>query len=140
MIAVDEADFKSDKILSLKKAAEKIAQLKKANKTVGLCHGGFDLLHPGHIKHLESASGLCDYLFVSVTSDKFVASRKGSGRPVFADTLRAYLIAGIRFVDYVVISDFNLAVEVIEILKPSYYIKNITSISHGGIAYSKKMS
>lgn len=123
MIKVNAAHFKSDKIIDFDTAAKKILELKKAGNTVGLCHGGFDLLHPGHIKHIESAAKLCDFLFVSVTSDKFVASRKGKGRPIFPEALRAYSVASIQYVDYVVISDFELATYVVEKLKPSYYIK-----------------
>ncbi len=116
-------NYKSDKIISLAEAARKISALKKQNKKVGLCHGGFDLLHPGHIKHFESAKRMCDCLFVSVTSDKFVAARKGSGRPIFSEALRAYSVASIQYVDYVVISDFKRATDVIAKLKPSYYVK-----------------
>ena len=123
MIKVDSADFKSGKIIDFSAAAKKISELKEANKTVGLCHGGFDLLHPGHIKHMESASKLCDYLFVSITSDRFVTSRKGRGRPIFPEKLRAYSVASLEYADYVVISDFELATEIVEKLKPSYYIK-----------------
>lgn len=123
MIKVNAAHFKSDRIIDFDIAAKKILELKKTDKTVGLCHGGFDLLHPGHIKHIESAAKLCDFLFVSVTSDKFVASRKGKGRPIFSEALRAYSVASIQYVDYVVISDFELATDVVEKLKPSYYIK-----------------
>jgi len=115
--------FSSKKILSYPATIKKIAELKKQGKKVGLCHGGFDLLHPGQMKHFESAKKLCDVLFVSVTSDRFVTSRKGSGRPVLTDKLRAYSAACIEFVDYVVISDFEKGVEVIKKLKPSYYIK-----------------
>jgi rfaE bifunctional protein nucleotidyltransferase chain/domain len=118
-----EKSFTSKKILSYAQAIKKIAELKKQGKKVGLCHGGFDLLHPGHIKHFESAKSLCDVLFVSITSDKFVSSRKGSGRPVFSDKLRAYAAAGIEPVDFVVVSDFEKGIEVIKKLKPSYYIK-----------------
>ena len=117
------ARYKSDKIISYKKAIDLITKLKSQNKKVGLCHGGFDLLHPGHIRHLESARKLCDALFISVTSDKFVALGKGAGRPIYTDKLRAYMIASIRFVDYVVISDFETAIEAIKLLKPDYYIK-----------------
>lgn len=115
--------YKSDKILPLSNAKELIAKLKLRGKKVGMCHGGFDLLHPGHIKHFESAKKLCDVLFVSITSDRFVASRKGSGRPIYTEKLRAYSIASIKYVDYVVISNFNTGIEVIKLLKPSYYIK-----------------
>ncbi|MBI5065223.1 HAD-IIIA family hydrolase [Candidatus Woesearchaeota archaeon] len=116
-------EFSSNKVVSLEKAIELVSNFKKENKTVGLCHGGFDLLHPGHIKHFESAKSLCDLLFVSITSDRFVSSRKGSGRPVFTDKLRAYSVASLASVDYVAITDFAKGVEIIEKLKPSYYIK-----------------
>jgi len=115
--------YKSKKILSYSEAIEKIAKLKHQKKTVGLCHGGFDLLHPGHVKHFESAKKLCDTLFVSITSDRFITSRKGEDRPIYPENIRAYIISNIKFVDYVVISDFNTGIEIIEILKPDYYIK-----------------
>jgi rfaE bifunctional protein nucleotidyltransferase chain/domain len=115
--------YTSNKILYIESARKKISKIKSKNKTVGLCHGGFDLLHSGHIKHFESAKKICDYLFVSVTSDKFVSILKGISRPIFSEKLRAYSIASIQFVDYVLITDFKLGVEVINILKPSYYIK-----------------
>jgi len=114
MINIDATPFKSDKIIDFSRAIEKILEYKKANKKIGLCHGGFDLLHPGHIKHLQSAAKLCDFLFVSITSDRFVATRKVNGRPIFSDELRAYSVANIQFVDYVVISDFERATDVIE--------------------------
>lgn len=124
MIKVESPEkYQSRKIIDLDTAARKIAELKTENKKVGLCHGGFDLLHPGHIKHFESAKKLSDYLFVSITSDEFVSSLKGSGRPVFPDNLRAYSIACIEFVDFVVITNFKTGIEAINILKPSYYIK-----------------
>lgn len=115
--------YRSDKIVLLVKAASLIRSLRAQGKTVGLCHGGFDLLHPGHVKHFESAKKKCDVLVVSVTSDRFVVARKGEGRPIFPDNLRAYMIASLRMVDYVVITDFKLGVDVIHALKPSYYIK-----------------
>ena len=132
--------YKSDKILSFSRAKKLIARLKSENKKVGLCHGGFDLLHPGHVKHFESAKKLCDILFVSITSDKFVSLRKGNGRPIYTDKLRAYMAASIKFVDYVVISNFETAIGVIKILKPDYYIKGsdyIRSTTQGIIAERK---
>ncbi|MDP1722123.1 MAG: HAD-IIIA family hydrolase [Candidatus Gottesmanbacteria bacterium] len=115
--------YTSGKIISLAAAASVIRRLRQEGKTVGLCHGGFDLLHPGHVKHFESAKKLCDVLVVSVTSDRFVEGRKGAGRPIFPDTLRAYMIANLRMVDYVVVTDVKLGVDVINALKPSMYMK-----------------
>lgn len=115
--------YNSKKIVPFLKAKQLIATFAKEKKKVGLCHGGYDLLHPGHIRHFESAKKLCDVLFVSVTSDRFVSERKGTGRPIFNEKLRAYSIAALDAVDYVVISDFKRATKVITRLKPSYYIK-----------------
>jgi rfaE bifunctional protein nucleotidyltransferase chain/domain len=115
--------YTSPKIISITEAANLVIALKKSGKKTGLCHGGFDLLHPGHIKHFESAKKICDVLMVSVTSDQYVSLRKGDGRPVFTDKLRAYMIAQIGCVDYVVISDFKRAVEIISLIRPDYYIK-----------------
>jgi len=110
-------------IVSIKDAESIVQKLRGSGKNVGLCHGGFDLLHPGHVLHFEAAKRLCDVLIVSVTSDRYVTSRKGTGRPIFTDRLRAYMIASLGCVDYVVISDFKLGADVIGLLKPSFYIK-----------------
>jgi rfaE bifunctional protein nucleotidyltransferase chain/domain len=115
--------YHTENILSLKKAASLISELKKSGKTVGLCHGGFDLLHPGHIKHLKSAKSLCDILFVSVTSDRFLALSKGIERPILGENLRAYMVSNLKSVDYALVSDYEQGVEVIKSLKPSFYIK-----------------
>jgi rfaE bifunctional protein nucleotidyltransferase chain/domain len=116
-------EYTSKKIVSLDEIKKIVSSLKEEGKKVGMCHGGFDLLHPGHVKHFESAKALCDVLVVSITSQKFVSKRKGSGRPIYSDELRSYITAGIEFVDYVVITDFQLGVDVIHAIKPSYYIK-----------------
>jgi rfaE bifunctional protein nucleotidyltransferase chain/domain len=106
----------------------KINDLKEIVKTnekiaFGLCHGGFDLLHIGHIKHFESASKLCDKLIVSLTCDKFVKQRKGNNRPIYNENDRAYMIAAIEFVDFVIISPFKTGIEIIKEIKPTFYIK-----------------
>ncbi len=118
-----EKQYISPFIVSLKDAKNRIKKARSNGKTVGLCHGGFDLLHPGHIKHFKSARALCDILVVSITADEFVTLRKGLGRPIFTDTLRAYMVASLRAVDFVVISPFKTGVDIIKALKPSFYIK-----------------
>src|SRR6056297_382516 len=100
-----------------------IKQLKAMGKTVGICHGAFDLVHPGHIKHFESASKLCDVLIVSLTSDYYVKKRKGENRPIYTQEERAYMIASLEYVDFVTISDFETGKETIQYLEPNYYIK-----------------
>lgn len=115
--------YVSRKILSSDDAMKKISFFKEQGNKVGLCHGGFDLIHPGHFKHFESAKGKCDVLFVSITADNFVTDRKGFGRPIYTENLRAYMTACCEFVDFVVISNYKLGVDVINLLKPNLYIK-----------------
>ena len=55
--------------------------LKKKGKKVVQCHGVFDLVHPGHIRHLGSAKKEGDILIVTITADKYV--KRGPGRPIF---------------------------------------------------------
>jgi len=119
----DLSSYTSEKIIDLDYAAILIKQLQSSNKKVGLCNGGFDILHPGHMKHFEMAKKICGILFVSISSDIFVSSRKGTGRPVYNEKLRAYSVAALRWVDYVVISDSEKGTDIIQRLKPDYYIK-----------------
>lgn len=115
--------YSSPKIIGPEEASFFISKLKDFGKKVGLCLGCFDLLHPGHIKHLESAKKFCDFLIVAVTADKFITSRKGSDRPVFSEKIRSYMLASLEVVDCVIIQDYEKGTEIIEILKPSFYIK-----------------
>jgi rfaE bifunctional protein nucleotidyltransferase chain/domain len=134
--------YNLENIIVFDDAPKLISNLKKSGKKVGLCHGGFDLIHPGQVKHFESAKKLCDILFVSITSDKYVTCRKGSGRPIFTDILRAYMVGNIKNVDYVSITNFKKAAEIIEKLKPSFYIKGpdfITKMTPGIISERKKI-
>lgn len=95
--------------------------LKKENKTIALCHGVFDLVHPGHIIHLEQARGLADVLVVSVTASKYV--RKGPGRPYFDDEMRMKFLAALECIDYVMLSEGYTVDDIIEIVKPDFYVK-----------------
>jgi rfaE bifunctional protein nucleotidyltransferase chain/domain len=109
------------KILSLEDLASTIAQLKAEGKRVALCHGCFDLLHLGHMKHFEAAKKDADVLVVTVTPDRFV--NKGPGRPVFTGALRMEAIAALGVVDYVAQNKWETAIETIQLLKPDLYVK-----------------
>ena len=100
---------------------KKIEVLKKKKKKIGLCHGVFDVLHYGHLLHFESAKKKCDYLFVSVTSDKYV--NKGSNRPVHSQNERIYFLNNLKFIDCAFIAKGESAVESINLIKPNFYFK-----------------
>ena len=104
-----------NKIYSLKNLSKIIQKEKDKKKTIIHCHGVFDLLHVGHIKHLEKAKKLGDKLVVTITSDKYV--NKGPGRPVFNQSLRSEAIAALETVDYVAINDTATAYYPIKLIK-----------------------
>ena len=56
----------------------KIRDFKNNNRKIGLCHGVFDVLHPGHVAYLQEAKKICDILVVSLTADSFI--NKGPGK------------------------------------------------------------
>jgi rfaE bifunctional protein nucleotidyltransferase chain/domain len=86
-----------------------------------LCHGVFDVIHPGHIRHLRSAKAEGDLLIVAITADKFVD--KGPGRPAFNEHLRMEALAALSWVDFVAIHRAASAVDLIHALKPDVYVK-----------------
>ncbi len=110
-----------NKIMKIEELERFITEAKVAGKEVVLAHGCFDLLHPGHIRHLRAAKKHGDMLVVTITPDNFV--NKGPGRPVFSEDLRLETIAALEFVDAVALNKWPTAVEMINYLKPSIYIK-----------------
>lgn len=104
-----------------KENIEVIQQLKKEGKTIVLCHGVFDLVHPGHIIHFQEAKKLGDILVVSVTAAKYV--RKGPGRPYFDDEMRLKFLAAIACIDYVMLSEGYTVDDIVEAIKPDFYVK-----------------
>lgn len=111
----------NQKIKSIDELAEIIQRSKGEGKKVVQCHGVFDLLHPGHIRHFEAAKKQGDILIITITSDRFV--NKGPGRPVFNQGLRAESVASVGCVDFVVINDGPTATEIIKMLKPDVFVK-----------------
>lgn len=85
------------------------------------CHGVFDLLHIGHIRHLREARSLGDLLVVTITPDRFV--NKGPTRPAFNEKLRAEALAALDCVDFVAVNDQPMAEEAIGKLCPDVYVK-----------------
>jgi rfaE bifunctional protein nucleotidyltransferase chain/domain len=109
------------KCLDFDKLIKKVALFKKRGKIIVLCHGCFDLMHPGHIKYFQAAKKMGDILVVTVTPDIYVD--KGPGRPVFNQTLRAESIAALSCVNYVAVNIWSTAEETLRVLKPHVYVK-----------------
>jgi len=109
------------KILLLDELVDRLDSLQKSGKTVVQSHGVFDLIHPGVTKHLQSAKKQGDILVVTVIKDEDV--RRGSGRPIFPDKLRAENVASLEYVDYVSIVNDKIPFECVKRVRPDVFAK-----------------
>jgi rfaE bifunctional protein nucleotidyltransferase chain/domain len=119
----DEHDIRDarSKIRSIDDLAAIAAGARTKGQKVVLAHGVFDLIHLGHVRHLEAARRHGDVLMVTVTSDRHV--NKGPGRPAFADQFRAEVLAAMEYVDWVGINDAPDAIGLLNKIKPDAYAK-----------------
>src|SRR5664279_4256688 len=90
-------------------------------KRVIMCHGVFDVVHPGHVRHLLYAKSKADILVGSVTADRHIT--KGAHRPHVPEDLRAVNLAAFEMVDYVVIDPNEKPLENLAIIQPDYFAK-----------------
>ena len=101
---------------------KKISELcKNSSKKIVLCHGMFDLVHLGHIRYFQQAKNQGDILIVTLTADEFC--KKGPGKPVFSEDLRAESLSALEVIDYVGICPYPSAIEAIKLIKPNIYAK-----------------
>ncbi|MDX2115319.1 MAG: PfkB family carbohydrate kinase [Planctomycetota bacterium] len=102
-------------LLSLRDAA------RADGRTVVQCHGCFDIVHPGHVRHLQHAARQADILLVTITADSVMS--KGVGRPLIPQELRAENLAALDCVDWVYVNPAATALELLEEVKPDVYVK-----------------
>ena len=110
----------SHKIKSAKEIAILIGKLPRKNKVI-MCHGTFDVVHPGHIRHLLYAKTKAHILIASLTSDMHIT--KGNMRPYVPEDLRAINLAALEMVDYVVIDRDATPLKNLAVIKPDFYAK-----------------
>ena len=109
------------KILDLDVLIKKVKLLKAQGKKIVHCHGVFDLLHIGHIKHFKNAKSNGDVLVVTITPDKFV--NKGPSRPAFNQKLRLEALSALADIDYVGLNADSNAIQLLRKLQPNFYCK-----------------
>jgi rfaE bifunctional protein nucleotidyltransferase chain/domain len=98
-------------------------RLRQSGKKVVFTNGVFDLLHPGHVRYLQSARALGDALVVGVNSDRSVLSNKGPGRPITPEAERVEILEALACVDAVVVFDQPTPHRLIGAVQPDVLVK-----------------
>jgi rfaE bifunctional protein nucleotidyltransferase chain/domain len=115
---MSKTDFKIKTLDELMMIRERF---KKKRKKLVQCDGVFDLVRFGHIGSFEYAQEQGDGVYVVIVGDKFV--RKGQGRPLFTENIRARWLASLEAVDYVLINQAEGPREVIKRIQPDILVK-----------------
>ncbi|MBO6079669.1 MAG: D-glycero-beta-D-manno-heptose 1-phosphate adenylyltransferase [Bacteroidales bacterium] len=97
--------------------------VKLHNHKIVFTNGCFDVLHFGHVQYLLEAKKLGDLLVVGLNSDASVRRLKGESRPINGEKERAFVLAALAFVDYVVVFEEDTPKELIEVVKPNVLVK-----------------
>ena len=100
-------------------------------RRVIMCHGTFDIVHPGHIRHLIYAKSKADVLVASLTSDRHIA--KANFRPYVPEQLRAMNLAVLEMVDFVIIDSEPKPLRNLALIQPDYFAKGYEYVKGGTI-------
>ena len=95
----------------------------RASKTVVFTNGYFDILHVGHITLLGKAKALGDILIVGLNSNASIRHNKGDKRPIVSERERAHILAALDAVDFVVLFDHHMPLELLNAVKPDILLK-----------------
>ncbi len=96
-------------------------QLRQSGRRLVQCHGCFDIVHPGHVRHLRWARAQGDALLVTITADQGI--NKGIGRPLIPHDLRAENLASLDMVDAVHVVEEPTAEGILRAVRPDAYVK-----------------
>jgi rfaE bifunctional protein kinase chain/domain len=127
-VAEDFFEKYNHKIKKREELCGVIGQFPRESKVI-LCHGVFDVVHPGHVRHLAYAKSKADILIVSITADEHIS--KGHYRPHVPEKLRAHNLAVFEMVDYVVIDENKKPLENLKLMQPDYFAKGFEYTSEG---------
>ena len=113
----------SAKVVDLEQLSDRCDKLRAAGKKLVATNGCFDLLHVGHVRYLQAARALGDFLAVGLNGDRSVRELKGNGRPVTTESDRAEVLAALQCVDLVTIFPQIRATQFIAAIRPAIYVK-----------------
>src|SRR4030095_1175149 len=100
-----------------------VKELKSKWKKVVFTNGVFDIIHRGHVEYLTESKSLGDILIVGLNSDSSVKMIKGDNRPIVSQENRAYVLANLKPVDFVVIFNEDNPLNLIKKVLPDILVK-----------------
>ena len=100
-----------------------VTSARNKKETIIFTNGCFDILHPGHVYILEQAKAKGDILIVGLNSDSSIKSFKSSDRPICNQDDRAYVLASLTCVDYIIIFDDDTPEKLIVDISPDILVK-----------------
>ncbi|MEA2110897.1 MAG: D-glycero-beta-D-manno-heptose-7-phosphate kinase [Campylobacterota bacterium] len=100
-----------------------VKRAKEHGQRVVFTNGCFDILHVGHVKYLQEAKSYGDVLIIGLNSDASVSALKGPTRPINSEDDRAYILAALEAVDYVVKFSDDTPYELIKMIAPDTLVK-----------------
>ena len=116
------------KVKTIDELKKIIGDIPRKDKVI-MCHGVFDVVHPGHVRHLAYAKSKTNILIVSITADIHI--RKAKYRPHVPENIRTLNLAAFEMVDYVIIDRNKTPIHNLKILKPDFYAKGFEYTSTG---------
>lgn len=111
------------KILTISSLRPKLEKLRRSGRKIVFTNGCFDILHIGHVSYLKEARKKGDVLVIGLNSDESVQNIKGPNRPIVPQSERAYILAALEVVDFIVIFKEATPQKLIEQLRPHVMVK-----------------
>ena len=114
---------RNNKIVSHAELAAEVQRPQRAGERGVFTNGCFDLLHLGHVRYLQDARALGDFLVLALNGDESVRALKGEMRPLVPEQERAEIMAALACIDYVTIFPATTANSLLELVQPAIYVK-----------------
>jgi rfaE bifunctional protein kinase chain/domain len=125
---VDLRERYGHKIMTPEQVRDAIGSRPRARAAI-MCHGVFDVVHPGHLRHMLYAKSKAEVLIVSLTRDAHI--EKGRFRPHVPQELRALNLAAFEMVDHVIIDENRTPLANIELIQPDFFAKGYEYVADG---------
>jgi D-beta-D-heptose 7-phosphate kinase/D-beta-D-heptose 1-phosphate adenosyltransferase len=112
-----------EKVIPIEELTALVEELKGYGQKMVFTNGCFDLLHVGHVRYLQKARSMGDFLVVAINSDSSVYRLKGPGRPVQTEGERAEILGALDCVDFVTFFDDETPQQIVDQLVPHVLAK-----------------